>query len=290
MPDSLPIKPPSNPAFRPAIPLLFLLIGIGIGVAIAVTLMQRKEEENLVRRDDSVLAKTPAGLATPPTAKEISEREAVKISVSPVPYGPPEPPLEKTPDPTQALPTRLGGKLPSGEISGGPGTGPMSPIVVERDKPAGPTGAYVEFNMLVAENEVEPLAGRVKQLVRGAGGQVLLEFRYEPDRPEVGTEIVISVPKAKASKLEADLRSAGAAEIDRWTGPISERGYRMGRFLRDRLEVLNLRMKELRVRFLSDAPDVIWAKESIERYEKAIAWIKPPPREMAGLKVFIGRS
>lgn len=185
-------------------------------------------------------------------------------------------------------PPPLAGALPEGPILGG--NAPLKPIVIEPEKEPVILADYTEYLSIVPEKDVEPTLRQVETLARSAGGQVQMEFEHDPDRPELGKDVIIAVPKENAAKLkEALLKSASAQEGDTWSGPISERQFRMERFLREARGTLEVRLTRLKVRYHEDAPAVVRTAETIARIQNALKAFRRIPAEKEAIRVFVGR-
>lgn len=178
--------------------------------------------------------------------------------------------------------------LPGGAIGGGTAP-PLTPVVVMGEQPTGPEVAHSEFVAVTSGAEFESDMQKALAAVRGAGGKVLLQFSHEPDRPEAGTEIYVSVDKASAPKLREGLKALSAHEVASWAGQNAERLGRMQRGLRDERGKAAQELQELQLKYLDEATQVIVAKERLERYEKALATLGGVPDTKTTFKITIGR-
>lgn len=211
-----------------------------------------------------------------------------------------EPPATKANPSTANPPTSppsMNGAFPRGDISGGisssgvpGGLAPINPIVIESPEPAAAPARYTEFTVIVAEAEVSAAHARVAELMQEAGARILLRFAHEPDRPEAGREIVAAVPPQAAGKLAEKLEAIPGAQLsDRWSGPQSQRHVQAQKFLLNAVNGLEKRVRELKLRFLDDAPDVVRSSTALEHYRGALSALKPAPADMEAIRVFIGK-
>lgn len=178
--------------------------------------------------------------------------------------------------------------LPGGTIGGGT-TPPLTPVVVVGEQPTGPEVAHSEFVAVTSGAEFESELQRAIGAVRAAGGKVLLEFAHEPDRPEMGTEVFVSVDKGSADKLRKGLQAISAHEVASWAGQNAERTARMQRSLREERGKAAQQLQELQLKYMDDATQVIMAKERLERYERALSALGSVPDTKTTFRITIGR-
>lgn len=270
-------------------PALYLALGLGVGVGLMfvfaksppprTVLVPVKEQTTVSNEATTPQLETEPSEATPNNVVQEDDDPAKPATGSSA--EPPHPPLEG----------KLGsgappiGNLPPGAL----GTAPVNPIVIESDKPAEVEAFYTEFLAIVPELEVEPTIQQMKRLVSGAGGTVTQTFTLDPERPEIGSELFVAIPKDKAQSFRQSLGKTDAVELDRWNGPVTERRSRMTRTLRDTAQKLEERLNQLRLKYFDDAPSVVETKASLERYQKAIAGVKSVSADRETFRIYIGK-
>jgi len=186
--------------------------------------------------------------------------------------------------PSGPIPDRLPGEINSG-------VAPVNPVDSETGPPRTSSAEYREYTIVVSESDVESTHRRVSGLIQEAKGQISLSFVHDPDRPELGQDLVAGVDPDKASKLyEALDRLSGSQETDRWSGFVDDRALRAQRFLRDAINGLEKRIRELKVRYLDDAPEVVRNSEMQSHYQRGLNSMKAIPAGKPVIRVFVGKS
>lgn len=188
------------------------------------------------------------------------------------------------PPSTNSAPPPLAG----GAIGGGI-TPPLTPVVVMGEQPAGPEVSHSEFVSVTSGAEFESDLQQALAAVRSAGGKVLLQFSHDPERPEMGTEVYVSVDKSAAEKLKNGLQSISAHEVASWAGQNADRIGRMQRGLRDERGRVAQELQELQLKYMDDATQVIVAKEKLARYDKALSALGGVPNTKTTFRITIGR-
>lgn len=296
--SEIPPTIPTLSARKRFAPLFWLSGGLALGLLAAGTLLRGGGDETEpvgtpLQPQPAVV--TPQGTPVADPSLDQADVEG-KFGVRPGQESPAGAPGAATTGPhapntsVTAPPEPLTGALPSGPMPSP--VGPLKPIVIDDSPPsAAVQSSYFEIMDVVGETDFDAAVGRARSLAASNGAQVLLEFRLDPGRPEVGLDLFISVPRANAVKLREDLARAGSAqETEQWTGPHSERHARVERDYRERARQLESKLRQLLVKYLEDAPEVVRTQESLDRMKKALGSLKPVGPERDVVRVFVGKS
>ncbi|MBI5707945.1 MAG: hypothetical protein HZC36_13250 [Armatimonadetes bacterium] len=217
------------------------------------------------------------------------------------------PPHETAPDSVAlnahdpASPTHMGPDLPGiswrpdplqGSISG-PGVPPVSPVVVK--DPAAQEAAkevtFTEITVIVPEADIDSIGHQVADLAKSAGAGVQSQATSETGWLGDAREMLLAIPPDRAKQVESELLKLGSAQAtDRWTGPYSERQFRVERMLRDAKLDYEARVRKLLIKYLDDAPEVLRAQEQLAEIGKALSAIKRIPSDKSAIRVLIGKK
>lgn len=275
---------------------LVLIFGVAIGVLIAPNFGQKRATNLAIGTGlppDERPPETAPGEQESPPAPPSDETNATPETKLPpdadTKANPAADPNTKANPATSGGPSPLTGSLPGGTTSSG--VGPVNPIVIESPEVRAPSAQYFEYLIIVAEVDVAPMVQRVTGAIRSAGGQMHLQFTHDPERPELGQEAIAAINSDSAGKLADELLKIDrAVETDRWSGPLEDRQLRAQRFLRDAVNQMDRRIRELQVRFLDDAPEVVRLTEARDRYRQGLQSFRKVPAGKEIIRIYVGKA
>lgn len=288
-------EPPRGGSHRGLHPALLLLAGLVVGVIPTILIInsaggREKRQPPVASKSEldvsssSYQADNSAGEENlPEVSKDKSAPSVPPRDVQAEQYAADRGPGSQPPPASPAPPP-----LPGGSIGGGT-TPPLTPVVVVGEQPTGPEVAHSDFVSVTSGAEFEAELQRAIGAIRSAGGNVILQFAHDPDRPESGTEIFASIDNASADKLKSALRAVSAHEVASWAGRNAERAGRMQRGLRDERGKAAQELQELQIKYMDDATQVIVAKERLARYDKALSALGGVQDTKTTFRITIGR-
>lgn len=270
---------------------VLLLVGVTVGFLLghstaparppAVASVASESPESDLSKASEPKASEPEGALNEPTSEAKGE---TKIAEPATGTGQTPPPLNGA-VPSGPIPDTLPGSISPGSVA------PVNPVVIETPPNRGGLAEYREYTLVVAEADVAGTRQRLLDLLREFQGQTSLQFTHDPDRPELGQDLLASLPAERAASFFESLnRMSGSQETDRWSGAAEDRDLRMKRFLREAVNGLEKRVRELKVRYLDDAPEVVRNSEMQAHYRKGLESVKSIPAARPAVRIFVGKS
>lgn len=283
---------PESPGPRGAMPFLWIIGGLAIGIAFAKLFLwsdtQFSQPPVGLRPKVDASAPSASGDAkdstNPPTSANESSPGEVALGAhdpaNPAHMGPDLPDSSWRPDPLQ-------GTIPGSTVP------PVSPVVMK--DPAAQEAAkevtFTEITVIVPEAEIDETGQHVLELAKSAGAGVQSQALSETGWLGDAREVLLSISPDRAKQVEGDLLKLGTAQAtDRWTGPYSERQFRVERMLRDAKLDYEARVRKLLVKYLDDAPEVLRAQEQLAEISRALSAVKRVPSDKSAIRVLIGRK